>query len=62
MDKPTHFFRPYAGQQLTIEVFLTGKVYEIGEHPYYKHHKIVEVQDVHGNGHDAFESELTKIK
>jgi predicted NAD-dependent protein-ADP-ribosyltransferase YbiA (DUF1768 family) len=58
----THIFSPF-GQFKNIEfdVFLTGKTYEIGEHYEYKKYKVVEVQDINGNLHDAFEDEL-KIK
>ena len=50
-------FRPYTDMQ-PIQVILTGKVYEIGEHPHYKEHKILEVVDDGGGVHDAFEDEL----
>jgi hypothetical protein len=50
-------FRPYKNFH-TIEVELTGKVYEKGEHPIYTKHKIIEVVDKESNIHDAFEDEL----
>ena len=50
-------FRPYAKMQ-PIEVALTGKVYEKGEHPIYTEHKIIEVVDKEGEVHYAFEDEL----
>jgi hypothetical protein len=50
-------FRPYAKMQ-DIEVTLTGKVYEKGEHPLYTEHKIIEVVDEEGETHYAFEDEL----
>jgi hypothetical protein len=51
-------FRPYAKLQ-PIEVTLTGKIYEVGEHPIYKEYKIIEVVDEEGGIIDAFEDELT---
>lgn len=53
-------FRPYT-KLPPIVVRKTGKVYEIGQHPYYKEHKITEVIDSKGIKHDAFEDELTEI-
>jgi len=50
-------FRPYAKMQ-PIEVTLTGKVYEKGEHPLYTEYKIIEVMDEEGEIHYAFEDEL----
>jgi hypothetical protein len=50
-------FRPYAKMK-PIEVALTGKVYEKGEHPIYTEHKIIEVVDKEGEVHYAFEDEL----
>jgi hypothetical protein len=51
-------FRPYAKMQ-PVEVTLTGKVYEKGEHPTYTEYKIIEVIDKEGELHYAFEDELT---
>ena len=50
-------FRPYSKIQPT-QVIPTGKIYEVGEHPIYTDHKIIEVQDSEGTVHDAFEDEL----
>ena len=52
-----HLFRPYAKMQ-PIEVTLTGKVYEKGEHPLYTEHKIIEVVDKENEIHYAFEDEI----
>ncbi len=53
-------FRPY-GEMQPILVTLTGKVYAIGEHPYYKQDRIIEVLDREGKIHDAFEDEIKKV-
>ncbi len=52
-------FRPY-GEMQPILVTLTGKVYAIGEHPYYKQDRIIEVLDREGKIHDAFEDEIKR--
>jgi hypothetical protein len=52
-----YLFRPYEKMQ-AIEVTLTGKVYEKGEHPLYTEHKIIEVVDKESETHYAFEDEL----
>lgn len=53
-------FRPYTLFEPTT-VKLTGKVYEKGEHPIYRDHKIIEVCDDEGNTNDAFEDELNVV-
>jgi hypothetical protein len=56
-NKMKYLFRPYEKMQ-AIEVTLTGKVYEKGEHPLYTEHKIIEVVDKESETHYAFEDEL----
>lgn len=34
-------------------------MWEIGDHPEYKNHKVIEVRDVLGRTHEAFEDELS---
>lgn len=53
-------FRPFGIKPILVKP--TGKIYEVGEHPYYKDYKIIEVCDDEGNIHDTFEDELTPIE
>ena len=59
---PTYYFYPYNDRSKPpIEVNLTGHIYPVGAHKEHPRHRVIEVIDVHGTLHDAFEEELTII-
>ena len=62
----THYFAPFGFENKNLEdcwlVKLTGKTYEVGEHPEYRDNYVLEIVDEDGNYHDVFEDELKLIE